>query len=81
MPLPVSVLDLVGLHPGEPAAAGIARSVDIAQHVEEWGYRRFWLAEHHSIEGLGLLGSSRAHRPRSRGHAHHPRGQRRGDAA
>jgi luciferase family oxidoreductase group 1 len=52
MGLPVSVLDLVGMRPGEAAGAAIARSVDLAQHVEGWGYRRFWLAEHHSIEGL-----------------------------
>jgi len=50
--LPVSVLDLVGLHPGEASGSGIARSVDLAQHVERWGYTRYWLAEHHSIEGL-----------------------------
>lgn len=50
--LPVSVLDLVGLHPGESASTAIARSVDLAQHVELLGYTRFWLAEHHSIEGL-----------------------------
>src|SRR5215475_600538 len=50
--LPVSVLDLVGMCPGEPAADAISRSVDLAQHVERWGYTRFWLAEHHSIEGL-----------------------------
>jgi luciferase family oxidoreductase group 1 len=52
MALPVSVLDLVGMRPEEPAGAAIARSVDLAQHVEKWGYQRFWLAEHHSIEGL-----------------------------
>jgi luciferase family oxidoreductase group 1 len=52
MSLLVSVLDLVAMHPAEPAGAAIARSVGLAQHVEEWGYRRFWLAEHHSIEGL-----------------------------
>src|SRR5579863_6899568 len=40
------------MHPAESAGAAIARSVDLAQHVEQWGYRRFWLAEHHSIEGL-----------------------------
>lgn len=50
--LTVSVLDLVGMHPGEPAGSAIARSVDLAQHVERWGYTRFWLAEHHSIVGL-----------------------------
>ena len=48
----VSVLDLVGMRPGEPAGSAIARSVDLARHVEGWGYRRYWLAEHHSIAGL-----------------------------
>jgi luciferase family oxidoreductase group 1 len=52
MPLPVSVLDLVGMRAGESSASAIARSVELAQHAEQWGYRRFWLAEHHSIEGL-----------------------------
>src|SRR5579863_1261767 len=50
--LAVSVLDLVGMRPGEPAGSAIARSVDLAQHVEQLGYRRFWLAEHHAIQGL-----------------------------
>jgi luciferase family oxidoreductase group 1 len=50
--LSVSVLDLVGMHTGEFAGNAIARSVDLAQHVESLGYTRFWLAEHHSIEGL-----------------------------
>jgi len=48
----VSVLDLVGMRAGESAGEAIARSVDLAQHAEQWGYRRYWLAEHHSIEGL-----------------------------
>jgi luciferase family oxidoreductase group 1 len=50
--LPVSLLDLVGMRTGESAGSAIARSVDLAQHVESWGYRRYWLAEHHSISGL-----------------------------
>src|SRR3954468_21915615 len=50
--LAVSVLDLVGMKSDEGAGAAIARSVDLAQHAEQWGYKRFWLAEHHSIEGL-----------------------------
>src|ERR1700704_5121601 len=50
--LTVSVLDLVGMRTGEPAGSAIARSVDLAQHVERLGYTRFWMAEHHSIEGL-----------------------------
>jgi len=38
--------------PAKPRPPAIARSVDLARHAEEWGYRRFWLAEHHSIDGL-----------------------------
>ena len=52
MGLPVSVLDLVGMRADESAGSAIARTVDLARHVEAWGYRRFWLAEHHSIAGL-----------------------------
>lgn len=50
--LTVSVLDLVGMGVGESAGSAIARSVDLARHVEAWGYKRFWLAEHHAIQGL-----------------------------
>src|SRR5229473_4029861 len=51
-PLAVSVLDLVGMRAGEPAGTAIARSVNLAQRVEQLGYKRYWLAEHHSIPGL-----------------------------
>jgi luciferase family oxidoreductase group 1 len=50
--LPVSVLDLVGMRTGESAGSAIGRSVALAKFAEQWGYRRYWLAEHHSIEGL-----------------------------
>jgi luciferase family oxidoreductase group 1 len=50
--LAVSVLDLVGMRAGESAGSAIARSVDLAQRAEQWGYQRYWLAEHHSISGL-----------------------------
>jgi luciferase family oxidoreductase group 1 len=50
--LAVSVLDLVGMRSGEPVGRAIARSVDLARHVERLGYKRYWLAEHHSISGL-----------------------------
>ena len=48
----VSVLDLVGMRPEEHAGGAIARSVNLARHVEKLGYKRYWLAEHHSIAGL-----------------------------
>ncbi|WP_263411481.1 LLM class flavin-dependent oxidoreductase [Terriglobus tenax] len=50
--LRLSVLDLVGLKPGEAASEGIARAVTLAQHAEQLGYHRFLLAEHHSIAGI-----------------------------
>jgi luciferase family oxidoreductase group 1 len=50
--LAVSVLDLVGMRAEESAGSAIARSVNLAQHVEQLEYTRYWLAEHHSISGL-----------------------------
>ena len=56
--LVVSVLDLVGMRAGESAGSAIARSVNLAQHVEQLGYKRYWLAEHHSIPGLACSATS-----------------------
>src|SRR5664279_5431956 len=56
--LAVSVLDLVGMRAGEPAGTAIARSVDLAQQTEKSGYKRYWLAEHHSISGLACSATS-----------------------
>src|SRR5258708_18865639 len=50
--LPISVLDLVPTRVGEPAGMAIARSVELARHVEHLGYKRYWVAEHHAIQGL-----------------------------
>src|SRR5438445_88178 len=50
--LPISVLDLVPTRVGEPAGRAIARSVELARHVEQLGYKRYWVAEHHAIQGL-----------------------------
>jgi luciferase family oxidoreductase group 1 len=54
----ISVLDLVGMRPGESAGSAIARSVELAKHVERLGYTRYWLAEHHSIAGLACSATS-----------------------
>src|SRR5580692_9248159 len=50
--LPISVLDLMPSRAGEPASSAIARSVELARHVEHLGYKRYWVAEHHAIQGL-----------------------------
>jgi luciferase family oxidoreductase group 1 len=52
------VLDLVSMRAGESAGRAIARAVNLAQHVEQLGYTRYWLAEHHSIPGLACSATS-----------------------
>ncbi len=47
-----SVLDLALVLDGKSIAYTFANSVDLAQHVEKWGYKRYWLAEHHNMEGV-----------------------------
>ena len=50
--IPFSVLDLCPITEGGNAAQSFRNSLDLAQHVEVLGYRRYWLAEHHSIPGI-----------------------------
>ena len=49
---PLSILDLAFIPAGSTAADALHRSLDLAQHAERWGYRRFWLAEHHNMIGI-----------------------------
>ena len=49
---PLSVLDLAPIVEGSDAATAFRNSVDLARHVEAWGYQRFWLAEHHNMSGI-----------------------------
>src|SRR5665213_3966586 len=48
----LSVLDLAPIVAGGDAAGAFAHSLDLARHAERWGYRRFWLAEHHNMPGI-----------------------------
>ncbi|MEO8483241.1 MAG: LLM class flavin-dependent oxidoreductase [Acidobacteriota bacterium] len=52
MPPVFSVLDLSPIIAGSNAAQAFRTSLDLAQHAERWGYRRFWLAEHHGMPGI-----------------------------
>lgn len=47
-----SVLDLAPITAGSDAAQSFRNTLDLARHAERWGYRRFWLAEHHSMPGI-----------------------------
>ncbi|HWI81296.1 LLM class flavin-dependent oxidoreductase [Ramlibacter sp.] len=50
--IPFSVLDLSPITEGGDAAQSFRQSLELAQHAERWGYRRFWLAEHHGMPGI-----------------------------
>lgn len=53
-----SVLDLAPVSQGGTVAQAFRNSVDLAQQVENWGYERIWLAEHHNIEGIASAATS-----------------------
>ena len=50
--VPFSVLDLAPIPQGKTPADALRNTLDLAQHAERWGYRRFWLAEHHNMVGI-----------------------------
>jgi luciferase family oxidoreductase group 1 len=49
MTVPLSILDLAPISEGSDAATALRNTVDLAQHAEQWGYQRYWVAEHHFV--------------------------------
>lgn len=49
MTVPLSILDLAPISEGCDAATALRNTVDLAQHAEQWGYKRYWVAEHHFV--------------------------------
>ena len=49
---PLSVLDLSNVTTQTPPSQALQRSVELAQAVERFGYKRYWLAEHHSMASI-----------------------------
>ncbi|TBN44144.1 LLM class flavin-dependent oxidoreductase [Paracoccus subflavus] len=50
--MPFSLLDLSPVPEGHEASEAIKNTLDLARKAEGWGYRRFWLAEHHNMPGI-----------------------------
>lgn len=48
----LSVLDLAPITEGGDAGQALRNARDLARHAEALGYRRFWMAEHHSMPGI-----------------------------
>ncbi|AQR74281.1 LLM class flavin-dependent oxidoreductase [Sphingomonas sp. LM7] len=47
-----SLLDLVPIVQGGNAAQALANAADLARHAETLGFTRYWVAEHHGMEGI-----------------------------
>lgn len=50
--VPLSVLDLAPVVEGSDTGQALRNSAELARHAERLGYRRFWMAEHHSMPGI-----------------------------
>ncbi|KJS04593.1 MAG: hypothetical protein VR73_14325 [Gammaproteobacteria bacterium BRH_c0] len=48
----LSILDLAFIAADSTAGEALNGTLDLARHAEEWGYERFWLAEHHNMVGI-----------------------------
>ncbi|MEC4763623.1 LLM class flavin-dependent oxidoreductase [Mycobacterium sherrisii] len=49
MNVPLSVLDLAPISAGSDAATALRNTIKLAQRAEAWGFRRYWVAEHHFV--------------------------------
>lgn len=58
MPVPLSILDLAFISPGQTARESLAGCVRLAQLAETAGYRRVWYAEHHNMPSIGSSATS-----------------------
>ena len=53
-----SILDLCPIPKGASAAVALRHTLELAQHAEGLGYRRYWLAEHHNMPGIASAATS-----------------------
>ena len=53
-----SLLDLAPIIEGGNAPLAFRNTLDLARHAEEWGYHRYWLAEHHNLPGIASAATS-----------------------
>ncbi|WP_448207307.1 LLM class flavin-dependent oxidoreductase [Azospirillum sp. sgz302134] len=56
--VPISVLDLAPVPKGSTPGDALRNTIDLARHAERWGYRRYWLAEHHNMVGIASAATS-----------------------
>lgn len=54
----LSILDLVRVRVETDPRDALDNARDLAAHAEKWGYRRFWVAEHHNMAGIASAATS-----------------------
>ena len=79
--VPLSVLDLAPIVEGGDAGQALRNRLDLARHAERLGYRRFWMAEHHSMPGIASAATAVGTRLCRRRHLDDPHRRRRDHAA
>lgn len=55
---PLSVLDLAPIKEGHAISETFQETLDLARHAEQWGYKRYWLAEHHNLASVACSATS-----------------------
>ena len=53
-----SVLELARVTDTGGPRQALLNACDLARHAEQWGYRRFWVAEHHNMAGIASAATS-----------------------
>ena len=56
--IPFSILDLSPIVAGNTATQALQNTLNLAQHAEQLGYHRYWLAEHHNMPGIASAATS-----------------------
>src|SRR5690606_41510387 len=56
--IPFSLLELALVNENGDIKTALENSVNLAQHAEQWGYHRVWLAEHHNTPGVASSAAS-----------------------
>src|SRR5678815_1049023 len=56
--IPISILDLATIGEGKTITDTFRNGLELAQKAEQWGYKRFWLAEHHNMVSVASSATS-----------------------
>jgi luciferase family oxidoreductase group 1 len=56
--IPLSILELGRVRQGSDRRTALDEARELARHAEGWGYRRFWVAEHHNMPAVTTAATS-----------------------